>query len=239
MSCPSGLLLWCWQVRISQLAWLLSAYGSTISTASLRQIGSIHCHTHTLQVCQDTILNCAASCDDRHVSTRHLAILPMSSVACCVPVPAAGVLITISIIMMSRRVAARTALKSQIPRVLNLIATICLAGGIAVSGWATSGQTVQNLSSFSNVFLVFFGTVLLLRLLPLVYYSVLGRLEVFKDLANATYYIADFLLVYLLNGLRFVLSLFDILTGLQAQLLFNTSYARQVRPCAGRPFLCS
>jgi hypothetical protein len=42
---------------------------------------------------------------------------------------------------------------------------------------------------------------------------------------------ADMLLVYFLNGLRFVLSLFDILTGLQAQLLFNTAYARQVGAC--------
>jgi hypothetical protein len=112
--------------------------------------------------------------------------------------------------------------------VLNLVATVLLAGGIAVSGWATSGQQYSDISSFSNVFLVFFGTVLLLRLLPLVYYSVLGRLEGFRDLTNATYYVADVLLVNLLNGLRFVLSLFDILTGLQAQLLFNSAYARQV-----------
>lgn len=135
---------------------------------------------------------------------------------------------TLSVIMLSRRVAARTALKSQVPRVLNLVATVLLAGGIAVSGWATSGQAYSNISSFSNVFLVFFGTVLLLRLLPLVYYSVLGRIEAFRDLTNATYYVADVLLVNLLNGLRFVLSLFDILTGLQAQLLFNSAYARQV-----------
>lgn len=146
---------------------------------------------------------------------------------CC----AAGVLLTISVILMSRLVAARTALKSQVPRVLNLISTVLLAGGIAVSGWATSGQSYSNIASFSNVFLVFFGTVLLLRLLPLVYYSVLGRFETLRDLTNATYYLADMLLVYCLNGLRFVLSLFDILTGLQAQLLFSTAYARQVGAC--------
>jgi hypothetical protein len=143
---------------------------------------------------------------------------------CC----AAGVLLTVSVILMSRLVAARTALKSQVPRVLNLISTVLLAGGIAVSGWATSGQSYSNITSFSNVLLVFFGTVLLLRLLPLVYYSVLGRFEILRDLTNATYYVADTLLVYFLNGLRFVLSLFDILTGVQAQLLFNTAYARQV-----------
>lgn len=140
-----------------------------------------------------------------------------------------GVLVALSVIMVARRVAARTALKSQVPRLLNLVATVLLAGGIAVSGVVTSGQLeYSNISSFSNVFLVFFGTVLLLRLLPLVYYSVLGRIEAFRDLANATYYVADVLLVNLLNGLRFVLSLFDILTGLQAQLLFNSAYARQV-----------
>jgi hypothetical protein len=154
------------------------------------------------------------------------AVLFAPSVCC-----AAGVLLTISVILMSRLVAARTALKSQVPRVLNLISTVLLAGGIAVSGWATSGQSYSNISSFSNVFLVFFGTVLLLRLLPLVYYSVLGRLETLRDLTNGAYYMADMLLVYFLNGLRFVLSLFDILTGLQAQLLFNTAYARQVGAC--------
>lgn len=142
---------------------------------------------------------------------------------------AGSVISVVGLILSSRFVAARTALKSQIPRVLNLLATILLAGGIAVSGWATSGQAVDEISTYSNVFLVFFGTILLLRLLPLVYYSVLGRFEVFKDVANGTYYLADVLLMYFLNGLRFVLSLFDILTGLQAQLLFNTSYARQVR----------
>jgi len=144
--------------------------------------------------------------------------------------PAGGVLWTVSIILVSRLVAARTALKSQIPRVLNLTATVLLAGGIAVSGWATSGQQFDQVSSYSNVFLVFFGTVLLLRLLPLVYYSLMGRFEVARDLVNAVYYLADVILVYCLNCLRFVLSLFDILTGLQAQLLFNTAYARQVRP---------
>lgn len=135
---------------------------------------------------------------------------------------------TIGVILVSRFVAARTALKSQVPRVLNLIATVILAGGIAVSGWATSGGNAENISTYSNIFLVFFGTVLLLRLLPLVYYSVLGRFELLRETTNATYYLADVLLVYLLNGVRFVLSLFDILTGLQAQLLFNTAYARQV-----------
>jgi hypothetical protein len=142
--------------------------------------------------------------------------------------PAGSVIGVVGLILASRLVAARTALKSQIPRVLNLMATILLAGGIAVSGVATSGQAVDNISTYSNVFLVFFGTVLLLRLLPLVYYSVLGRFEAFKDVTNGTYYLADVLLMYFLNGFRFVLSLFDILTGLQAQLLFNTSYARQV-----------
>jgi hypothetical protein len=132
------------------------------------------------------------------------------------------------VILVSRLVAARTALKSQIPRILNLMATVLLAGGIAVSGWATSGGNVEDLSTYSNIFLVFFGTLLLLRLLPLVYYSVLGRIEVVRETTNATYYLADVLLVYFLNGVRFVLSLFDIMTGLQAQLLFNTAYARQV-----------
>lgn len=150
------------------------------------------------------------------------------SVPCPCFAPAGGVLWTISVILVSRLVAARTALKSQIPRILNLMATVLLAGGIAVSGWATSGGNVENLSTYSNIFLVFFGTLLLLRLLPLVYYSVLGRIEVVRETTNATYYLADVLLVYFLNGVRFVLSLFDIMTGLQAQLLFNTAYARQV-----------
>lgn len=135
---------------------------------------------------------------------------------------------TIGVILVAKRVAARTALKSQVPRVLTLLATILLAGGIAVSGWATSGQSAEQLSTYSNIFLVFFGTVLLLRLLPLVHYSILGSFDIFKDLANAVYYLADVITMYWLNAMRFVLSLFDILTGLQAQLLFNSAYARQV-----------
>lgn len=139
-----------------------------------------------------------------------------------------GVLLTTSVILLSRLFAARTALKSQVPRILNLVATVMLFGGIAVSGWATSGQNAEQLSTYSNVFLVFFATVLLLRLLPLVHYSVLGQWEAFTDLTDAVYYMADVTLMYLLNAVRFLLSLFDILTGLQAQLLFNTAYARQV-----------
>jgi hypothetical protein len=133
----------------------------------------------------------------------------------------------VGLMLLAQRVAARTALKSQVPRLLHVAALTLLVGGLVVSGWATTG-TADSLSSYSNLWLVFFATVLLLRLLPLVHYNPLvGRLG--RDLATAVYYVADVLLAYVLNGVRFVLSLFDILTGLQAQLLFSTAYARQVQ----------
>lgn len=143
------------------------------------------------------------------------------------PVSAGGTLLILSIILVSRLVAARTALKSQVPRVLNLVAVLLLAGGLGVSGWATSGEAATQVSSYSNLFLVFFGTTLLLRLLPLVYYNPLTG-EVGPDLCSSVYYLADIILTYFLNCVRYVLSLFDILSGLQAQLLFSTTYARQV-----------
>lgn len=124
---------------------------------------------------------------------------------------------------MSRWWAASSALKYQGPRIINMVAMILLAGGIAASGFATSGNALE----FGNALLVFFGTVLLLRLLPLVCFNPLLRGWT-SGLVNAVYYAADAGLAMLLLGTRFVLSLFDIMTSLQAQLLFNTAYARQV-----------
>jgi hypothetical protein len=69
----------------------------------------------------------------------------------CTPTATGGTLLIVSIMLVARRVAARTALKSQVPRVLNLIAVVLLAGGLAVSGWATSGQAADQVSTYSNV----------------------------------------------------------------------------------------
>ena len=94
-------------------------------------------------------------------------------------------------------------------------------------GYITSGgKDVWEIRNSSNTALVAFGTVLMLRLLPLAFYI---APKLLGPLCSSIYYIADVVLITFLNGLRFVLSLFDILTGLQAQLLFNTAYARQVR----------
>jgi hypothetical protein len=78
---------------------------------------------------------------------------------------------------------------------------------------------------------VFFGTVLLLRLLSLVHFNpLLGHAA--ADVADGVYFVADSCMTFIMNSVRFVLSLFDILSGLQSQLLFSTAYARQVCSCA-------
>jgi len=102
-----------------------------------------------------------------------------------------------------------------------------ILSGVFVNGPSSSTIGIRN---FSNTALVAFATVLLLRLLPLAYYLP-RQLVGLRSICNAVYYLADVILTYMLNGMRFLLSLFDILTGLQAQLLFNTAYARQVRVC--------
>lgn len=132
----------------------------------------------------------------------------------------------VAVIQASSRWSAASALRHQAPRLISSAATIALAAGVAVSGFATSG----NVGEFGNGLLVLFGAVLLLRLLPLVYFNPALRPWA-AGTAAAVYYAADAGLALLLNGLRFLLSLFDILTSVQAQLLFNTAYARQV----GRP----
>jgi hypothetical protein len=107
-----------------------------------------------------------------------------------------------------------------------MLATSMLVAGVVVIGAVTSDQNFLKPRTSSNTALVAFAMVLLLRLLPLVYYVPTPKSV--RGVCSAGYFVADAVLTYFLNGLRFVLSLFDILTGLQAQLLFNTAYARQV-----------
>jgi len=135
-----------------------------------------------------------------------------------------GVLLMVAAMQVSRSYAARKAMKHQAPRLVDMVATVGLVGGLLATGFATTG----NLYEFGNVLLVLFGTALLLRVLPLVYYNpVLLHLRL-ASITNMVYQGADAGLALLLNGLRFLLSLFDLLTGLQAQLLFNLAYAQQV-----------
>lgn len=98
-----------------------------------------------------------------------------------------------------------------------------LVGGVITSGFATSG----NIGELGNAPLVFFSMFILLRLLPLFFYNPLLR-RWFAGLANGIYFAADAALAAILECSLFALSIFDILTGLQVQLLFNTIYAKQV-----------
>eukprot|EP00775_Hariotina_reticulata_P008714 gene8714-8895_t len=136
----------------------------------------------------------------------------------------AGVVLMVAAMQISRSYAARKAMKHQAPRLVDMVATIALVGGLLVTGLATSG----NVFEFGNVLLVLFGTTLLLRVLPLVYYNPVLLRVGFASITNMVYQGADAALALLLNAVRFLLSLFDLLTGLQAQLLFNTAYAQQV-----------
>lgn len=115
-------------------------------------------------------------------------------------------------------------LRYQFTRVFSILTVSAMVIGLILSGALTSHEMFSNIRVFSDTALVAFATVLLLRLLPLVYY--LPTTRSMRGVCSAVYRVADIVLTYFLNGLRFVLSLFDILTGLQAQLLFNTAYAR-------------
>jgi len=130
----------------------------------------------------------------------------------------------VTAMQVSRSYAARKAMKHQAPRLVDMVATVGLVGGLLATGVATSG----NVYEFGNVLLVLFGTALLLRVLPLVYYNPMLLHWGLANITNMVYQGADAGLGLLLNALRFFLSLFDLLTGLQAQLLFNTAYAQQV-----------
>lgn len=138
-------------------------------------------------------------------------------------VAAGAILLLISVARASSRWATRSAYKYQAPRLIQLATAVLLIGGMFSAGFATSGDA----NELGNVPLVFFSMFIILRLLPLMFYNPLLR-RWLGDLANAVYFVADAALAAFLQCSLFVLSLFDILTGIQAQLLFNTAYAQQV-----------
>lgn len=132
-------------------------------------------------------------------------------------------MILISAIRASNFWASWSAYKYQAPRIIQLWAYIILVAGVIISGFATSGKA----SELGNAPLVVFSMFILLRLLPLFFYNRLLR-RWFADLANAVYFAADVAIATVLEGCLFGLSVFDLLTGVQAQLLFNTAYSQQV-----------
>lgn len=150
-------------------------------------------------------------------------LLSFAHITCAGTPPAGGIILLISLIRTSRHWASRSAYKYQAPRLIQTGAYIVLVGGVISSGFATSG----NLAELGNAPLVFFSMFILLRLLPLFFYNPLLR-RWFAGLANGVYFAADVALAAVLECSLFVLSVFDILTGLQVQLLFNTAYAKQV-----------
>lgn len=176
----------------------------------------------TVQACSCPLCPAASACN----SFPWTSALAQHLLAACI-CPAGGIVIFMSLILLMQRISARTGLRAQWPRAIITTCTAIIIGGVLAAGVATSGQSFSNLTTFSNVLITGFSMLLLLRLAVLVFYGPFKGL--LKRNVSQLYYLADVVLTYTLNALRYVLSLFDILSGLQAQLLFNSAYARQVR----------